>query len=33
VTDVNAQSMDEDGIARYMREKNIGLIGNGVLQP
>lgn len=33
VTDGGAQPMDEDGIAHYMREKNIGLIGIGVLQP
>jgi hypothetical protein len=29
--DGNAQPMDEDGIARYVREQNIGLVGIGVM--
>jgi hypothetical protein len=27
----NAQPMDEDGIARYLREQNIGLVGIGAM--
>src|SRR6184192_4329223 len=29
--DGNAQSMDEEGIARYVREQNIGLVGIGAM--
>jgi len=29
--DGNAQPMDEDGIARYLREQNIGLVGIGAM--
>ena len=29
--DGNAQAMDEDGIARYVREQNIGLVGIGAM--
>src|SRR2546428_10740547 len=29
--DGNAQPMDEDGIARYVREQNIGLVGIGAM--
>src|SRR5215472_11272828 len=29
--DGNAQSMDEEGIARYVREENIGLVGIGAM--
>ena len=29
--DGNAQPMDEDGIARYVREHNIGLVGIGAM--
>src|SRR2546429_8085151 len=29
--DGNAQPMDEEGIARYVREKNIGLVGMGAM--
>jgi hypothetical protein len=29
--DGNAQPMDEEGIARYVREQNIGLVGIGAM--
>ena len=31
--DGNAQPMDEDGIARYVREPNIGLVGDRSYDP
>jgi hypothetical protein len=31
VPHVNAQPMDEEGIARYVREQNIGLVGIGAM--